>query len=235
MKHLKSCRALRRAVGRTALAALCAATAATARAQVSVTTQHYDNARTGSNPGETVLTPANVTPALFGKLFTLPLNANVNGQVLYMPNLTLNGTGNTSVDGTTHNLIFAYTSNNRDNSPCGLYAFDADSAGAALWSVTLPASAQWTTAAPVIDPTANILYIVTKTPNDSGSTYIRAYDITSGKEKPGSPLLGGWQSRSRSRNRRRLQRRRRSFRFHPCQRPPRARACQWRSVFRVCP
>lgn len=189
MKPLKPRRTLRRACGRTAFAALCAATAVTAHAQVSVTTQHYDNARSGSNPNETILTPSNVNPALFGKLFTLPLNSNVNSQVLYMPNVTLNGTGNAAVDGTTHNVVFAYTSNNNDNSASGLYAYDADNAGSALWSVTLPLSARWTTAAPVIDPATNILYIVTKTPNDSGSTYIRAFDITSGKEKIGSPLL----------------------------------------------
>ena len=190
MKRLKSCRALRCAAAGTALAAALAITAAgTARAQVSVTTQNYDNARTGSNPNETLLTPTNVNATLFGKLFTLPLNANVNSQVLYVPNLTMNGTGNSAVDGTIHNVIFASTSNNSDNSPSGLYAFDADAAGPALWSVTLPNSAQWTTAAPVIDTAANLIYLVTKTPNDSGATYIRVYDITSGKEKAGSPLL----------------------------------------------
>ena len=190
MKPLKACPALRRASGRGTLAALSLATALTAaaNAQVSVLTQHYDNARTGSNINETLLTPANVSPALFGKLFTLPLNANVNSQILYVPNLTLNGTG-TAVDGTTHNVIFAYTSSNGDNSPCGLYAFDADAQGAALWSVTLPNSARWTTNTPVIDPATNLIYVMTKTPNDSGQTYLRAYDIASGKEKVGSPLL----------------------------------------------
>ena len=189
MKLLKSRPALRRALGGAALAALCAAAAMPARAQVSVTTQNYDNARTGSNPNETLLTPANVNTTLFGKLFTLPLNANVNSQVLYMPNLMMNGTGNAAVDGTVHNVIFASTSNNSDNSPSALYAFDADAAGPALWSVALPVSAQWMTAAPVIDPAANLIYIVIKTPNNNGATYIRVYDITSGKEKAGSPLL----------------------------------------------
>ena len=189
MQSMKSRPTLRRASGRT-LAALCAlAASGTAHAQTSVLTQHYDNARSGSNINETILTPTNVTPATFGKLFTLSLNTNVNSQILYAPKLTLNGTGNAAVDGTTHNVIFAYTSNNNDNSPCGLYAFDADSAGAALWSVTLPNSARWTTAAPVIDPATNILYVMTKTPNDSGLTYLRAFNIASGKEKAGSPLL----------------------------------------------
>ncbi len=37
--------------------------------QISVLTNHYDNARTGQNIDETVLTHANVNPAQFGKLF----------------------------------------------------------------------------------------------------------------------------------------------------------------------
>src|SRR5262249_5875796 len=37
-----------------------------ARAQISVTTYHNDKLRTGWTPSETVLTPANVTPATFG-------------------------------------------------------------------------------------------------------------------------------------------------------------------------
>jgi hypothetical protein len=39
-------------------------------AQVSVTTYHNDNARTGQNTAETTLTPANVNSGQFGKLFT---------------------------------------------------------------------------------------------------------------------------------------------------------------------
>ncbi len=187
-RFLRTATAPRRLFRAAALAALSAAPAA-ALAQTSVLTQHYDNARSGANPNETILTPANVNSALFGKLFTLPLNANVNSQILYVPNLTLNGTGNAAVDGTTHNVLFAYTSNNSDNSACGLYAFDADKAASPLWSVVLPASARWTTAAPVIDPATNIIYLMTKTPNDTGQTYLRAYDIASGKEKAGSPLL----------------------------------------------
>ena len=189
MKRMKFRDALRCA-HRGSLAAFAVLTAAgVATAQTSVLTQHYDNTRSGANINETILTPANVNSALFGKLFTLPLDANVNSQILYVPNLTLKGTGNTAVDGTTHNVVFAYTSSNGDNSACSLTAYDADAQGTALWHTTLPASARWTTAAPVIDPATNLIYVITKTPNDSGSTYLRVYDIASGKEKVGSPLL----------------------------------------------
>jgi hypothetical protein len=52
-----------------ALSALVLIFAAAAAAQTNVVTQHYDNARTGANTNETLLTPANVNQTQFGKLF----------------------------------------------------------------------------------------------------------------------------------------------------------------------
>ena len=150
-------------------------------AQTAVLTQNNDNARTGSNTAETVLTPQNVKTATFGKLFTITgLNANVNGQVLYVPGVTIGGAK--------HNVVYAYTSNNTDNSPCGVYAYDGDT-GTQLWKTILPASATYTTATPVIDPATNTMYVLTKGPtDDAGLTYLHAFDIATGADKPGSPI-----------------------------------------------
>ena len=152
-----------------------------ATAQTSVLTQNGDNGRTGANTAEAVLTPAAVSGGHFGKLFTISgLNANVNGQPLFVPRVT--------VGGALHNVLLAYTSNNADNSPCGLYAFDADT-GAALWADTLHNSATYTTATPVVDKAAGTVYVLTKSDtDDTGKTYLHAYDITTGAEKVGSPL-----------------------------------------------
>ena len=91
-------------------------------AQVAVLTQNSDNARTGANLAETALTPASVGSGQFGKLFTITgLDANVNGQTLYVPGVT--------VGSQVHNVLYAYTSNNRDHSACGLNVFDADTGG----------------------------------------------------------------------------------------------------------
>lgn len=150
-------------------------------AQTAVLTQNNDNARTGSNTAETVLTPQNVKTATFGKLFTITgLNANVNGQVLYVPGV--------SIGGAKHNVVYAYTSNNADNSPCGVYAYDADT-GTQLWKTILPPSATYTTLTPVIDPATSTLYVLTKGPtDDTGLTYLHAFDIITSLDKSGSPI-----------------------------------------------
>jgi len=151
-----------------------------AHGQTAVPTQHNDNARTGSYTGELSLTPQNVNATNFGKLFTLSLDANVNGQVLYAPGIPVNGS--------VHNVIYASTSNNSNGSPCSLYAFDADN-GAQLWRHQFTNSARWTTCAPAIDLSTYIIYLVTKDNDDSGATYVRALDIRTGAEMVGSPIV----------------------------------------------
>src|SRR5271163_2635008 len=82
-------------------------------AQTSILTQHYDNARTGQNTNETILTPANVNATTFGKLFALGVDGYVYAQPLYVPNLAIPGNG-------THNVIYIATEHD------SIYAFDAD-------------------------------------------------------------------------------------------------------------
>ena len=84
-----------------------------AHAQVSVTTYHNDNARTGQNTQETILTPANVNSRQFGMLFTVPVDGVVYAQPLYLAGVT--------IAGGTHNV--AYVATEHDS----VYAIDADS------------------------------------------------------------------------------------------------------------
>src|ERR1700732_227419 len=100
---------------------------------LSVTTWHYDNARTGANGNESILNLVNVNPNTFGKLFDLPADGAVIGQVLYLPNVAIPGKG-------THNVVYAATMHD------SVYAFDADSNTGTnanpLWQVSLlPAGA----------------------------------------------------------------------------------------------
>ena len=118
---------------------------------VHVTTQRYDNARTGANFSETVLNTTNVVPARFGKLFTRAVDDDLYAQPLYVSGVTLPGVvpeGIALPEGLqrlvnatlvalhmkrTVNVLYVATVNN------SVYAFDADdpSAAAPIWHVNL--------------------------------------------------------------------------------------------------
>src|SRR3954449_4600547 len=99
--------------------------ASLAPAQVLVTTAQYDNGRTGANLRETVLTPRNVNPAQFGKLFTLPVDGDVHAQPLYVPRLEIPGKG-------VHDVVFVATEHDT------VYAFDAAALPPdPLWRISL--------------------------------------------------------------------------------------------------
>src|SRR3989440_9735702 len=86
---------------------------------VNVLSYHNDNASTGVNPNETILTPANVNASGFGKLFSAAVDGQVYAQPLYLSGLSITAQG-------THNVVFVATEHD------SLYALDADT-GAQLW------------------------------------------------------------------------------------------------------
>ncbi len=97
-------------------------------AQVSVLTQHNDNARTGANLQETTLTVANVNNANFGKLaFRI-----VDGDIYAQPLIVSHAKGPAGDDKT---IAIVATENN------SVYAFDADNvnqtSNAQLWQKNL--------------------------------------------------------------------------------------------------
>ncbi len=166
---------------------------------LSVTTWHYDNARTGANGNESILNLVNVNPNTFGKLYDLPADGAVIGQALYLPNVSIPGKG-------THHVVYAATMHD------SVYAFDADSNTGAnanpLWHVSLlppgatpvPMTVQgcsgvsaWTevgiVATPVIDAATGTMYVVAKTYENGGTVFrLHALDVTTGSEKFGGPV-----------------------------------------------
>jgi hypothetical protein len=169
-------------------------------AQVPVTTWHFDNAHSGTNTNEMILTPQNVNRSSFGKLFTQNVDGAVIGQALYLPSVTIPNLG-------VHNVVYVATMHN------SVYAFDADSAtgknSSPLWhsnflsqgAMPVPISLQkcggttgWTevgiVSTPVIDPVAGAIYVVAKTYENSSYVHrLHALDVTTGKEKTGSPIV----------------------------------------------
>ena len=188
---------MRMAAARVCLVLLSAIVAPLAvSAQTSILTQHYDNARTGQNTNETILTPANVNSTSFGKLFELGVQGYVYAQPLYVPGVAIPGKG-------THNVLYVATEHDF------LYAFDADTGGAPLWFVTFLVNGATTlstadvgntqdinpeigiTGTPVIDSSTKTLYVVVNTKESGGALIYRlhALDITTGAEKFGGPVM----------------------------------------------
>ena len=126
-----------------------------------ITTRSYDNARSGANVEETVLTPAAVREQGIQRLFTLALPGDLRGaeaQPLIVPQVQL-------ADGSTHDVVYVATMANQ------VFAFDANT-GAELWVVQLGTPIKGTKqidgylindhwgilSTPVIDTAAGVLY-----------------------------------------------------------------------------
>jgi hypothetical protein len=166
--------------------------AAVAGPGVDVTTYHYDVGRTGLNASETSLTPSNVNSSKFGLLRVLSVDGLVDGQPLYLSNLTAGGQQ--------HNVVYAVTEHD------SVYAFDADS-GAQIWKTSILGSNETTsgdhgcgqitpeigiTSTPVIDRNAGphgTFFVVGMSEDPSGGYHQRlhALDATTGTELAGSP------------------------------------------------
>ena len=175
-------------------------------------TQHNDNARTGLNANESLLTPTTVNTNYFGKLFSQTVDGPVYAQPLYQANVSITNKG-------THNVVFVATQHD------SVYAFDADNKdgdnASALWHTSFINPAAGITAVsvasgdvgpdcltfvgeigivgtPVIDSASGTLYVVARTkeplPPPNNTTYVQvqrlhALDVTSGLERSNSPVI----------------------------------------------
>ncbi len=158
-----------------------------------VMTYHNDNARSGQNLSETILTAGNVNSSSFGKLFVIGVDGKVDAQPLYLANVT--------IAQSSHNVLYVATEHG------SVYGVDADS-GTALWHVSMLGAGETpsddrgctqvtpeigVTATPVIDPKAGphgTIYVVAMSKDGSGNYHQRlhALDVTTGGEQFGGPL-----------------------------------------------
>ncbi|MGH7486225.1 MAG: hypothetical protein ACREMY_11600, partial [bacterium] len=160
-----------------------------------VYTYHNDLSRDGANLQEFALTPANVNPATFGKLFSCSADAAIYAQPLWVANATIGGG--------THNVIVAATM--RDS----VFVFDADANPCITYwqSRLVPAGETYygvsnaitkdiypdigILGTPVIDSATNTVYVVTKTMTTQGAFVVHqrlhALNLADGSERPNSP------------------------------------------------
>jgi hypothetical protein len=169
-----------------------------ARAQ-DVTTWHYNNARTGVQSAETILTPANVNSAKFGKKFSLPVIGDIYAQPLYLRQFQMS-------DGKLHNVLLVATAQDY------VYAFDADGKNPSqgyLWrKLLVNAGETWMTfkdvnsdfdidpnigiiGTPVVDRAGGTIYVVSRSKTTTGTVkYIQrlhALNVANGAEKLNGP------------------------------------------------
>ena len=165
---------------------------------VSVTTQRYDNRRSGWNSQETKLTSTSVNTNTFGLLFTRQVDDQIYAQPLILANLLINGA--------THNVVFIATVNN------SVYAYDAENPASStpFWHINVtpagsrvlqntdmsPTYTDFTgkigiVGTPVIDTTTFTMYFVAPDmilATGEFEQYLHAIDYRTGIEKTGSPV-----------------------------------------------
>jgi outer membrane protein assembly factor BamB len=158
-----------------------------------VLTYHNNNARTGLDFKETILTLTNVNSATFGKLFTVSSDGLVDAQPLYLSAVTISGVA--------HNLLIVASEHGT------VYAYDADT-GTNLWHITTLKSGETTSddrgcsqVTPEIGITSTpvathpktghpVVYVVAMSKDGSGNYHQRlhALDATNGSELYKGPI-----------------------------------------------
>ncbi len=162
---------------------------------IDVSTYHYDNMRLGQNLNEKQLTKESVNQRGFGNLGSFMVDGLVDGQPLFLSNLSIPSIG-------ARNVLYVVTEHG------SVFAFDADSVSGStntyLWKASTLLAGESTsddrsctavspeigvTSTPVIDRSRGAIYVVAASKDASGNYFqrIHALDLTTGKELFGGP------------------------------------------------
>lgn len=150
-------------------------------------TYHNDNARSGQNLQETLLTPANVNAASFGKIASFAVDGYVYAQPLYVADVPVAGRlRNLVIVATEHNSVYAFDADDRTGTPLWQRSFIDPARGITTVPSVDTQCADITpeigiTSTPVIDPITGTLYVVAMTKENGVHAHrIHALDIKTG-------------------------------------------------------
>jgi hypothetical protein len=158
-----------------------------------VFTYHNDLSRDGSNNQEYALNTSTVKAATFGKRFACAIDASAYAQPLWVANVAIGGgTHNVLIAATVHDTVYAFDA---DVSPCKTYWSKSLLASGETWVNNTDVGGSLDLApdigivgTPVIDPTTNTIYVVSKSKN--GATIhqrLHALSLIDGTEKFSGP------------------------------------------------
>ncbi|WP_370085300.1 beta strand repeat-containing protein [Streptacidiphilus sp. MAP12-16] len=175
----------------TAFTALTVSTVVAPSAHADVTTISQDTYRTGWDPNEPGLTPAQVTSSDFGQQFSTALD----GQVYASPVVT----GNTVVVGTETNHVYGLDPATGAIKWTDTYGAPWPASGVtkpgATWSCGDLAPYIGITSTPVYDPASGYVYLTSKEDggqyHDAPTWKMHAVDPATGAEKAGFPVVIG--------------------------------------------
>jgi chitodextrinase len=169
-----------------------------------VYTYRNDSLRSSINSKEYVLTPSNVNKSSFGKLFSCTVDGSVYAQPLWVANVSIGGgIHNVVIVATQHDSVYAFDADNGNGTSCTQYwkaSMLLPTYGAGSGATPVPPGDTGETgdiiteigitSTPVIDPTTNNLFVVSKT-KESGQYYQRLHrlNLTTGTETTGSPQV----------------------------------------------
>lgn len=157
-----------------------------------VTTYHYNALRTGWNSNETVLTPSNVNSSTFVMLHSITLDEQVDAQPLIIPNEKITAGSHQG----TFEVAYVVTENNT------IYAIDTESGTVLLTrhlgsAVPKPLGCGNNSAVvginstPVIDRTANVMYVISYTLQTTPVYHIHELDLGNLTDKVTPVVVAG--------------------------------------------
>jgi hypothetical protein len=170
-----------------------------ATAQVSVTTWHYDLARSGANTNETALTTKTVNSSSFGKLCSFPVDGQIYAEPLYVPGLVIGGSKHdVAFVATEHDSVYAFDADCNTTTPlwqtsflgAGITTMPCTSDNQPQCDVTIMSPEHGISPTPVIDLKRGTIYVAAQSVENGVYTQkLHALDVLTGAEQAGSPVV----------------------------------------------